>query len=261
MTDTLERVKTYQQFIGGEFVDAASGETLGGHQPGQRPGHRQGPEERGRGRRPGGQRRRDGVRDVQADDAAGPLADAPEARRPARGQGRRARPAREPERRQAGRRGDRRDGGLRRPLPVLRRRGAGHGRPRRERVPRRPHLDHPARPDRRRRLDRAVELPALHGHVEARAGARHRQHGRPEAVGPDAAHGPRLRRDPRRGVPARRRQRPVGLRRRHRRHARRPSRRSGWSRSPATRSPASGSRRSPPTASSASTSSSAARRR
>jgi 1-pyrroline dehydrogenase len=28
MTDTLERVKTYQQFIGGSFVDAASGETL-----------------------------------------------------------------------------------------------------------------------------------------------------------------------------------------------------------------------------------------
>ncbi len=28
MTETLERVKTYQQFIGGEFVDAASGETL-----------------------------------------------------------------------------------------------------------------------------------------------------------------------------------------------------------------------------------------
>jgi 1-pyrroline dehydrogenase len=28
MTDTLEQVKTYQQFIGGEFVDAASGETL-----------------------------------------------------------------------------------------------------------------------------------------------------------------------------------------------------------------------------------------
>src|SRR5262245_45289504 len=28
MTDTLERVKTYQQFIGGQFVDAASGETL-----------------------------------------------------------------------------------------------------------------------------------------------------------------------------------------------------------------------------------------
>ncbi|HVL52930.1 MAG TPA: gamma-aminobutyraldehyde dehydrogenase [Vitreimonas sp.] len=28
MTETLERVKTYQQFVGGEFVDAASGETL-----------------------------------------------------------------------------------------------------------------------------------------------------------------------------------------------------------------------------------------
>ena len=27
MTDTLERVKTYQQFIGGEFVDAADGRT------------------------------------------------------------------------------------------------------------------------------------------------------------------------------------------------------------------------------------------
>ena len=28
MTDVIERVKTYQQFIGGEFVDAVSGETL-----------------------------------------------------------------------------------------------------------------------------------------------------------------------------------------------------------------------------------------
>src|ERR671910_923835 len=28
MTDTLERVKTYQQFIGGEWVDSASGETI-----------------------------------------------------------------------------------------------------------------------------------------------------------------------------------------------------------------------------------------
>ena len=87
------------------------------------------------------------------------------------------------ERRQAGRRRDRRDGRLRRPLPLLRRRGAGHGRPRRQRVRGRPHLDHPARPDRRRRLDRAVELPALHGDLEARSGAGDRQHGRPQAVG------------------------------------------------------------------------------
>ena len=28
MTDVIDRVKTYQQFIGGQFVDAASGETL-----------------------------------------------------------------------------------------------------------------------------------------------------------------------------------------------------------------------------------------
>ncbi|MEA2548821.1 MAG: aldehyde dehydrogenase, partial [Chloroflexota bacterium] len=28
MTDTLEAIKTYQQFIGGEWADSASGETL-----------------------------------------------------------------------------------------------------------------------------------------------------------------------------------------------------------------------------------------
>ncbi|MEA2610972.1 MAG: hypothetical protein QOG32_698, partial [Chloroflexota bacterium] len=28
MTDVLERVKTYQQYIGGEWVDSVSGETL-----------------------------------------------------------------------------------------------------------------------------------------------------------------------------------------------------------------------------------------
>jgi betaine-aldehyde dehydrogenase len=28
VTDVIERVKTYQQFIGGEWVDSASGETL-----------------------------------------------------------------------------------------------------------------------------------------------------------------------------------------------------------------------------------------
>ncbi len=130
------------------------------------------------GRRPRRRGRREGVRDVEADDAAGPLAAAAQARRPPRGQGRRARPAREPERRQAGRRGDRRDDGLRRPVPLLRRRGTGHGRPGRQRVRGRPHLDHPARPDRRRGLDRAVELPAVHGHLEARTGARDRQHRR-----------------------------------------------------------------------------------
>lgn len=28
MTQTLSQIRTYQQFIGGEFVDAVSGETL-----------------------------------------------------------------------------------------------------------------------------------------------------------------------------------------------------------------------------------------
>ncbi len=97
--------------------------------------------------------------------------------------------------------------------------------------------------------------------LEARPGARDRQHGRPQAVGPDAAQRPGLRRAARRGVPARRRQRPVRLGRGHRRCARRRTRPSAWSRSPATPSPASAWRSSPPTPSSGSTSSSAARRR
>ena len=52
---------------------------------------------------------------------------------------------------------------------------------------------HPARSDRRRGVDRAVELPALHGDLEARPGARDRQHGRAEAVGADAAERARVR--------------------------------------------------------------------
>ena len=137
----------------------------------------------------------------------------------------------------------------------------GDGRPRGERVPGRPHLDHPARPDRRRRLDRAVELPAVHGGLEARAGARHRQHRRPEAVDPDAAQRlgfgeilaeilPAGRRERHLRDPARRSATPSSA-----------TRRSGWSRSPATPRPASASRRSRPIRSSGSTWSSAARRR
>ncbi len=38
------------------------------------------------------------------------------------------------------------------------------------------HVDGPPRPARRRRLHRSVELPAQHGHVEARPRARSRQH-------------------------------------------------------------------------------------
>ncbi len=194
-----------------------------GHQPGHGPADRDRAGELRRGCGPGRQRGRDGLRVVEEDDAPGPLAAPAQDRRCDRGQGRRARPARECECRQAGRRRHRRDGRVRRPVPLLRRRRPGHGRPGRQRVRGRPHVDHPARPDRRRGLDRAVELPALHGQLEARAGARDRQHGRPQAIRPHAADGPRLRRDRVRDPAARRRQRPVRLGRRYRRRAGRPS--------------------------------------
>ena len=62
---------------------------------------------------------------------------------------------------------------------------------------------------RRRRADRAVELPAQHRHLEARPRARLRQHGRAEAGGADAALGASARRARARGRhPRRRRQRP-----------------------------------------------------
>ena len=50
-----------------------------------------------------------------------------------------------------------------------------------------PHLDDPPRSDRRRRLDRAVELSADDGRLEARPGAGRRQHRRHQAVRADAA--------------------------------------------------------------------------
>ena len=55
------------------------------------------------------------------------------------------------------------------------------------RIPAGLHLDDPPRSDRRRRLDRAVELSADDGGLEAGAGARRRQHGRAQAVRADAA--------------------------------------------------------------------------
>ena len=50
-----------------------------------------------------------------------------------------------------------------------------------------PHVVPAPRPARRRRVDRTVELPAQHGHVEGRARARGRQHHGAEAVGAHAA--------------------------------------------------------------------------
>ena len=249
MTDTLERVKTYKQFIGGEFVDAADGRTADVINPANDQVDRRS----SRPARPRTSIARSGAaatafetwKKTTPQDRSLlllKLADALE------GRGRRARPARERQRRQAGRRRHRRD--RRRastcsassPAPARVMDGlaanefvAGH-----TSIIRRDPIGVVA-------SIAPVELPALHGDLEARARARDRQHGRAQAIGPDAAERAGLRRDPGRGLPARRRQRAVGLGRRHRRRARRPSDRSGWSRSPATRSPASASRRSPPT--------------
>ena len=89
-------------------------------------------------------------------------------------------------------------------LPVLRRLGRQDARRDDPGQGQLPHL-HAARAARRRRGDRAVELPAAAGGVEGRAGARLRQHGHPEAREPDAADRAGARRDRRRGRPAARR--------------------------------------------------------
>ena len=137
-----------------------------------------------RGRRGG----REGLRELVADDAGGALGPAAEARRRDRARGGGLRRARGAQLRQAAHPGAaRRNPGDRRLLPLLRRRGARDARPGGGRISRRPHLDGPARSHRRRRLDRAVELSADDGGVEARARARRRQHGRPEALRADAA--------------------------------------------------------------------------
>ena len=103
----------------------------------------------------------------------------------------------------------RRDPGGRRLLPLLRRRLPRHARLGGGRISARLHLDDPPRSDRRRRLDRALELPADDGGVEARARARRRQHRRAEAVRADAADHAEARqdrrRDPSRGRPQHRR--------------------------------------------------------
>ena len=54
MTDVLDRVKTYQQFIGGQWVDAASGETLDVENPANGQVIANVPASREGGRRPGG---------------------------------------------------------------------------------------------------------------------------------------------------------------------------------------------------------------
>ena len=113
-----------------------------------------------------------------------------EDRRAHRGRGEGLRGTRGAELRQADQRGaQRRDPGDRRLLPLLRRRGALDAGVVFRRISFRPHVDDPARPDRHRRLDRAVELSADDDGLEAGAGDRRRQHRGVQAVGTDAADG------------------------------------------------------------------------
>ena len=111
-------------------------------------------------------------------------------------------------------------------------------RARRRRVPRGAHVVPPPRPARRGGVDRAVELPAQHGHLEGRARARRGQHRGAQAVGAHAAHRAAPRRDHRRHPPARRAQRRHRSGRDRGRRARRPTPTSPWCRSPATSPPA-----------------------
>ena len=72
-------------------------------------------------------------------------------------------------------------------LALFRRRGAHHAGAGVGRISAGSHVDDPPRPDRHRRLHRAVELSADDDGLEARAGHCRRQHGRVQAVRADAA--------------------------------------------------------------------------
>ena len=159
------------------------------------------------------------------------------------------------------RRRDGRDGHLRRttcassPAPRAAR-GPGRGRVRAQ-----PHLDGPARADRRRRPIAPWNYPLMMAVWKFGPALADRQHRRPQAVRADAAHAAAPDGADRRGPARRRAERDHRRRRAGRRRRRRATRRCAWSRSPATSRPA---RRWParrPHRSSASTSSSAARRR
>ena len=217
--------RTLRNFVDGEYVDPARGRARADPQPGDRRADRHRPAVR-RGRR----RPRRGGRAPRFDGWAGAtpgerslallrLADAIEAAR------RRAGRAGGDRRRQADRgRQGRRDPRRRRQPALLRRRRAHPGGQRRRRVHGRPHVDDPARADRRRRPDRAVELPADDGRLEDRPGAGGRQHGRAQAGGDDAADDAAARRAGGRAPAAGRAQRD------RRRTATRPGRRSSRTR-------------------------------
>ncbi len=124
-----------------------------------------------------------------------------QARRPDRGERRGACGPRVQERRQAPVLRAGRDARVRGQHPLLRRCGTRARRPRGRRVHAGLHLHAPARADRHRRRHRSLELPAHDGRLEVLARARGRERPGAEAVRADSAlasplHGARRRRDP-----------------------------------------------------------------
>ena len=233
-------VEQKQLFINNEWRPAASGKTMEVDQSGDRRGHAprsRRPTTRTSTRRSLRRARRSTGRGARCRRAS--AAGWSALGRPADGEAPMSRAARDAAQRQADLRvAAHRDPGGRRVPRVLRRLGRqGDGRddPRQGQLP---HL-HAARAGRRRRGDRAVELPAAARGVEGRAGARVRQHRHPQAGEPDAADGAGARRDRDRGRAA------AGRAERHHRTGRdgRPGASSSIpastrSRSPATRAPA-----------------------
>ena len=188
-------VSQHKNFVGGEWVDAVERRDDGGAEPGDRRDDRRGaragrrrtstaPSRRRRRRcRSGSRRRRASAPRCCSSSPTRSTSNAEELA--------------ELESRNVGKPlvvRARRDAGLRRQPPLLRRRGA-HARGQvGRRVHARLHVDDPARAARDRRRDRAVELPADDGGLEDRPGARGRQRPGPEAVRADAADDAALRR-------------------------------------------------------------------
>ncbi len=216
-----------QLFIDGEFRDAAGGgrfatenPATGRHARGGGPWRRGGRRRGGRGRPAGrGRRSLEPAQPRRSQARAAPLG------RPDRAQRPRAGDHRDPRRGQADHRHGRprhaRDGRLH---PVARRGDRQALRPGRPRAGGRGRDDHPRAGGRRRR-GHPVELPGPDGRLEARPGARHRQHDRHQAGVDDLAQPAPDRGAGRRGRdPGRRPQRRDRTRRHRRRGARPPSR-------------------------------------
>ena len=197
-------VTQQKQFIGGEFVDSTSGETMEVLNPATGEVIAEVPRGTAEDVEHAVDGGEEGVGRVAGQDAEGPHGAPAQARRRHRRERRGARAARVAQRRQAvvGRR--RRAGrDVRQPALLRGRRAQPRGQGR-DGVRRGLHVDDPARAARHRRGDLPLELPALHGDVEDRTGAGGRQRPDHQAGRADAAHDASLRRAGAGGHPARR---------------------------------------------------------